>query len=53
MLATISEKGSGHPARLNFGIALPTRSQRLLTSRFCFRGRDFIHVGLTPALREN
>jgi ribonuclease VapC len=46
-------KGSGHPARLNFGDCFTYALTKSCDEQLLFKGDDFIHTDLTPALREN
>ena len=45
-------KGSGHPARLNFGDCFAYALARTTGEPLLFKGDDFIHTDITPALRE-
>jgi ribonuclease VapC len=45
-------KGSGHPARLNFGDCFAYALARVTGEPLLFKGDDFIHTDITPALRE-
>ncbi len=46
-------KGSGHPARLNFGDCFAYALTKSCDEPLLFKGGDFIHTDLTPALQEN
>jgi ribonuclease VapC len=46
-------KGSGHPARLNFGDCFSYALAKSCDEPLLFKGDDFIHTDLTPALPEN
>lgn len=43
-------RGSGHPARLNFGDCLSYAAAVQDGVPLLFKGDDFIHTGVTPAL---
>ena len=43
-------KGSGHPARLNFGDCFAYALAKATAEPLLFRGDDFIHTDLTPAI---
>ncbi|MFZ2007799.1 MAG: type II toxin-antitoxin system VapC family toxin [Stellaceae bacterium] len=43
-------KGSGHPARLNFGDCFAYALARQRGEPLLFKGNDFIHTDITPAL---
>jgi ribonuclease VapC len=43
-------KGSGHPARLNFGDCFAYALARLRAEPLLFKGNDFRHTDITPAL---
>jgi len=45
-------RGSGHPARLNFGDCFAYALARVTGEPLLFKGNDFIHTDITPALRE-
>jgi ribonuclease VapC len=45
-------RGSGHPARLNFGDCFAYALARVTGEPLLFKGDDFIHTDITPALRE-
>ena len=45
-------RGSGHPARLNFGDCFAYALARVSGEALLFKGDDFIHTDITPALRE-
>ena len=45
-------KGSGHPAKLNFGVALPMRWQKLTGEPLLFKGDEFAHTDIRPAATE-
>lgn len=42
--------GSGHPARLNFGDCFAYALARHLGEPLLFKGNDFAHTDITPAL---
>jgi ribonuclease VapC len=42
-------RGSGHPARLNFGDCFAYALARAMNEPLLFKGDDFIHTDLTPA----
>ena len=44
-------KGSGHPARLNFGDCFAYALARITGEPLLFKGDDFTHTDLTPELR--
>ena len=44
-------KGSGHPARLNFGDCFAYALARAAGEPLLFQGNDFAHTDITPALR--
>lgn len=44
-------KGSGHPAALNFGDCFAYALARVTGEPLLFKGDDFSHTDLTPALR--
>ena len=44
-------KGSGHPARLNFGDCFAYALARATGEPLLFKGGDFAHTDITPALR--
>lgn len=44
-------RGSGHPARLNFGDCFAYALARLTGEPLLFKGDDFGHTDITPALR--
>jgi len=44
-------KGSGHPARLNFGDCLAYALARDLNEPLLFKGSDFAHTDIRPAIR--
>ena len=46
-------KGSGHPARLNFGDCFAYALARVTGEPLLFKGDDFIHTDITPALRDS
>ena len=43
-------KGSGHPARLNFGDCFAYALAKASGEPLLFKGDDFIHTDITPAL---
>jgi ribonuclease VapC len=43
-------RGSGHPARLNFGDCFAYALAKVLNEPLLFQGDDFIHTDVTPAL---
>ena len=43
-------RGSGHPARLNFGDCFAYALARLTGEPLLFKGDDFTHTDITPAL---
>lgn len=43
-------KGSGHPAKLNFGDCFAYALARATGERLLFKGDDFIHTDVVPAL---
>lgn len=45
-------RGSGHPARLNFGDCFAYALARVTGEPLLFKGDDFVHTDITPALRE-
>ena len=44
-------KGSGHPARLNFGDCFAYALARATGEPLVFKGDDFAHTDIAPALR--
>jgi ribonuclease VapC len=44
-------RGSGHPARLNFGDCFAYALARISGEPLLFKGDDFTHTDITPALR--
>jgi ribonuclease VapC len=44
-------RGSGHPARLNFGDCFAYALARISGEPLLFKGEDFTHTDLTPVLR--
>ena len=44
-------KGSGHPARLNFGDCFSYALAKVTDEPLLFKGDDFGHTDLTPAIR--
>jgi ribonuclease VapC len=44
-------KGSGHPARLNFGDCFAYALARATGETLLFKGDDFVHTDIAPALR--
>jgi ribonuclease VapC len=45
-------RGSGHPARLNFGDCFAYALARETGEPLLFKGDDFTHTDVTPALRQ-
>ncbi len=45
-------RGSGHPARLNFGDCFAYALARATGEPLLFKGNDFIHTDITPALER-
>ena len=45
-------KGSGHPARLNFGDCFAYALARTTGEPLLFKGDDFIHTDIAPAIKE-
>jgi ribonuclease VapC len=45
-------KGSGHPAQLNFGDCFAYALAKITGEPLLFKGDDFIHTDITPALRH-
>jgi len=45
-------RGSGHPARLNFGGCFSYALARATGEPLLFKGDDFAHTDITPALSE-
>ena len=43
-------KGSGHPAELNFGDCFSYALARVTGEPLLFKGNDFVHTDVTPAL---
>lgn len=43
-------RGSGHPARLNFGDCFAYALAKVLDDPLLFIGNDFIHTDIRPAL---
>jgi len=43
-------KGSGHPAKLNFGDCFAYALARATGERLLFKGDDFVHTDVVPAL---
>ncbi|TDR93405.1 type II toxin-antitoxin system VapC family toxin [Enterovirga rhinocerotis] len=43
-------RGSGHPARLNFGDCLSYAVAKVLSRPLLFKGEDFPHTDIVPAL---
>lgn len=43
-------KGSGHPAQLNFGDCFAYALAKAMSEPLLFKGRDFRHTDLTPAI---
>jgi ribonuclease VapC len=48
--ATRFGRGSGHPAKLNFGDCISYAFARHLGAPLLFKGDDFIHTDIVPAL---
>lgn len=46
-------KGSGHPARLNFGDCFAYALAKATGEPLLFKGEDFTHTDITPALQPN
>jgi ribonuclease VapC len=46
-------RGSGHPARLNFGDCFAYALARATGEPLLFKGDDFIHTDITPALEPS
>ena len=44
-------RGSGHPARLNFGDCFAYALARSMSEPLLFKGDDFAHTDVTPALQ--
>ncbi|HEY9868811.1 MAG TPA: type II toxin-antitoxin system VapC family toxin [Candidatus Obscuribacterales bacterium] len=44
-------KGSGHPAQLNFGDCFSYALARVTGEALLFKGTDFSHTDITPALK--
>lgn len=44
-------KGTGHPARLNFGDCMSYALAKVTGEPLLFKGDDFIHTDIEPALR--
>ena len=44
-------RGTGHPARLNFGDCFSYALAKVTGETLLFKGDDFVHTDLTPALR--
>jgi ribonuclease VapC len=44
-------KGSGHAAQLNFGDCFAYALAKVMREPILFKGRDFAHTDLTPALQ--
>ena len=44
-------RGSGHPARLNFGDCFAYALARATGEPLLFKGNDFVHTDIAPALR--
>ena len=44
-------RGSGHPAKLNFGDCFSYALARTLSLPLLFKGDDFIHTDIEPALK--
>ena len=45
-------RGSGHPARLNFGDCFAYALARSMREPLLFKGDDFAHTDITPALGQ-
>jgi len=45
-------RGSGHPARLNFGDCFAYALARVTGEPLLFKGDDFIHTDVEPALKQ-
>jgi ribonuclease VapC len=45
-------RGSGHPAHLNFGDCFAYALAKAFREPLLFKGNDFIHTDITPALRR-
>jgi len=45
-------RGSGHPSRLNFGDCFAYALARALNEPLLFKGEDFTHTDITPALAK-
>ena len=45
-------RGSGHPARLNFGDCFAYALARETGERLLFKGDDFAHTDVTPAIER-
>ncbi|MGI8968073.1 MAG: type II toxin-antitoxin system VapC family toxin [Chloroflexota bacterium] len=43
-------KGSGHPAQLNFGDRFAYALAKVMADPFLFKGNDFDHTDVTPAM---
>lgn len=43
-------RGSGHPARLNFGDCFSYALAKVMGEALLFKGNDFVHTDVTPAL---
>ncbi len=43
-------RDSGHPARLNFGVGFAYALARTLGAPLLFKGDDFVHTDIAPAL---
>jgi ribonuclease VapC len=46
-------RGSGHPARLNFGDCFAYAVARVTGETLLFKGDDFFHTDITPALEPS
>ncbi len=46
-------KGSGHPANLNFGDCFSYALARVMREPILFKGDDFVHTDLRPAVRPS
>jgi ribonuclease VapC len=44
-------KGSGHPAKLNFGDCFSYALAKVTREPLLFKGSDFLHTDITPAVR--
>jgi ribonuclease VapC len=46
-------KGSGHPAKLNFGDCFAYALAKATGESLLFKGSDFVHTDVTPALEDS